>query len=270
LRIDSSITTGKSNNYIEKESKSKKVIVVMPAYNAEMTLKKTLEDIPGECVDEIILVDDGSTDQTADIARELGITVFIHEKNKGYGANQKTCYNMALQKKAEYIIMIHPDYQYDSRLIPVALEILKLNICDIILGCRIRTRKECLEGGMPVYKYISNRILTIIENVALGQNLGEFHSGFRAYKRAVLERIPFQNNSDGFTFDSQLLIQAIHSGFVIGDIPMPVRYFKEASSVNFWQGMVYGIKTLYTILILFMHKLGVLNSPLFSFKDKAS
>lgn len=240
-----------------------KIIVVLPAYNAALTLEKTLTSIPSGYVDEIILVDDGSKDSTVEIARRLGLTVFTHSKNLGYGSNQKTCYRLALEKGADYIVMLHPDYQYDSRVIPVAVEILKLGICDIVLGCRIRTRKECLSSGMPFYKYIANRFLTIIENMALGQNLGEFHSGFRAYKRKVIEKIPFDKNSDNFVFDTQFLIQAIHFGFIIGDIPIPVRYFKEASSVNFRQGIVYGFQTLNSILVYYLHRLKIINSPLF-------
>lgn len=242
----------------------KKVIVVLPAYNAALTLERTIADIPRSCVDEIILVDDASKDNTVEIAERLKLTVAVHKKNLGYGANQKTCYKMALAKGADYIVMIHPDYQYDSRLIPSALEILKLGVCDIVLGNRVRTRRECLVSGMPGYKYFANRFLTIIENFALGQNLGEFHSGFRVYRRVVLETIPFTSNSDDFVFDTQLLIQAVHFGFVIGDIPMPVRYFKEASSINFWHSVIYGIQSLGTLLIFYLHRLRLINSPLFS------
>lgn len=240
-----------------------KVIVVLPAYNAALTLEKTLLDIPAGFVDEFILVDDASKDNTVEIAKRLGLTVVPHHENLGYGANQKTCYKLALEKGADYIVMIHPDYQYDSRLIPAALEILKLGICDIVLGNRVRTRKECLTCGMPVYKYLSNRFLTGIENLALGQNLGEFHSGFRAYRRPVLETIPFDRNSNDFVFDAQFLIQAVYFGFVIGDIPMPVRYFKEASSINLYRSIIYGFESLYSLLIFHLHRLKIINSPLF-------
>jgi glycosyltransferase involved in cell wall biosynthesis len=255
-----------SNTSIETSKET--VVVVMPAYNAAMTLRKTVEDIPKGYVNEIILVDDGSQDNTVEIARELGLSVFTHQDNHGYGANQKTCYRLALEKNADYIVMIHPDYQYDSRLLPVAIEILKLNICDVVLGCRVRTRKECLKGGMPVYKYLANRFLTIVENITLGQNLGEFHSGFRAYARKVLETIPFYRNSDDFVFDAQFLIQAIQFGFTLGDIPMPVRYFKEASSIDFWNSVAYGIRSLETILVLYLHRLGLIKSALFTFPTK--
>lgn len=246
-----------------------KVIAVLPAYNAALTLKKTINDIPVGSVDEIILVDDGSSDNTVEIAHSLKITVVIHQRNLGYGANQKTCYKLALERGADYVVMIHPDYQYDSRVIPVALQILKLGICDIVLGNRIRTRKECLASGMPLYKYLANRFLTIIENISFGQNLGEFHSGFRAYRRKVLETIPFKNNSDGFVFDAQFLMQAVHFGFIIGDVPMPVRYFKEASSINFAQSVVYGLRSLHAILVFYLYRLRLISSPLLK-SDKKS
>ncbi len=236
---------------------SRKVIVVMPAYNAENTLRRTVEDIPEDFRKHIILVDDGSRDNTVGVARQLGLTVIQHEKNQGYGANQKTCYKAALEQGADYIVMIHPDYQYDSRVIPFALGFLFTNICDIILGSRIRTRKETLENGMPIYKYISNRVLTIIENLILGQNLGDFHSGFRVYKREVLEKIPFLENSNDFIFDSQFLAQAAHLGFRIGDIPIPTRYFPEASSINLRRSLQYGFLTLVVMVQFILRKTGI-------------
>lgn len=244
-----------------------KIIVVMPAYNAAKTLKKTIEDIPAGYVDEIILVDDCSKDDTVDIARSLGITVVAHAKNLGYGANQKSCYRMALERGADYIIMIHPDYQYDSRLIPSAIGILKLGVCDIVLGNRVRTRKECLSSGMPPYKYAANRFLTIIENLVLGQNLGEFHSGFRAYRRAVLEKIPYNNNSNDFVFDTQILVQAVYFGFLIGDIPIPVRYSKDSSSINLWRSIVYGLQSLDVLMFFCLHRLKIVNYQLFDSKN---
>jgi len=227
----------------------------MPAYNAATTLERTLSDIPSGTVDEVILVDDCSRDNTADLARTLGLTVFVHERNRGYGGNQKTCYRRALDSGAEYVVMIHPDYQYDSRVIGVAVEILKLGICDVVLGSRIRTRKEALDGGMPGWKYIANRLLTITENVALGQNLGDFHSGFRAYRREVLETIPFENNTDDFAFDSQFLAQTVYFGFKLGDVPVPVRYFDEASSINFKRCVKYGCTTLWVCVQYWLQKL---------------
>jgi len=247
--------------------KTAKVIVVMPAYNAALTLKKTIDDIPPNTVDEIVLVDDASKDNTVAIARQLGLTVITHPKNSGYGANQKTCYKLALNAGADYIIMIHPDYQYDSRLIPAAIEVLRLGICDIVLGNRVRTRKECLASGMPLYKYLANRFLTLIENISLGQNLGEFHSGFRAYRRKVLEIIPFEGNSDDFVFDTQFLIQAVYFGFKIGDIPAPVRYFKEASSINLWRSITYGLQTINALISYYLHRLMIVNSTLYPRKN---
>jgi glycosyltransferase involved in cell wall biosynthesis len=200
-------------------------------------------------------VDDGSRDNTVEIARRLGLTVIVHEQNRGYGGNQKTCYRQALTRGADYVVMIHPDYQYDSRVIPAAVEFLKLGICDVVLGSRIRTRSEALQGGMPGWKYIANRCLTITENVALGQNLGDFHSGFRAYRREVLETIPIDQNTDDFAFDTQFLAQAVYFGFKLGDIPVPVRYFEEASSINFRRSVKYGFSTLWILVQFWLQKL---------------
>ncbi len=222
----------------------KKIVVVMPAYNAEETLEKTVSEIPEGTVDEVILVDDNSRDKTVDIAMRLGLKVYNHEKNKGYGGNQKTCYKLAMESGADYIIMVHPDYQYDARVIPHAVAFLELGICDVVLGNRIRTRKEALNCGMPLYKYIANRFLTVVENFATGQNLGEWHSGFRAYRREVLETIPYENNSNDFVFDTEFLVQAVAFGFKIGDVPIPVRYFSEASSINFFRSVRYGLSSL--------------------------
>lgn len=234
-----------------------KIIAVMPAYNAEKTLEKTFHDIPKDCVDEIILVDDHSSDHTVEIANKLGIKTIVHDNNRGYGGNQKTCYREALKDGADIIVMIHPDYQYDSRLIPELVSLIKKDVCDVMLGNRIRTRKEALSGGMPLYKYIANRFLTVIENLSLGQNLGEFHSGFRAYSRKALETIPWEKNSDDFVFDQQMLIQSAYFGFRMGDIPVPARYFKEASSINLVRSIVYGLSTLWMLIKYFLHKAGI-------------
>jgi glycosyltransferase involved in cell wall biosynthesis len=239
-----------------------KIIAVLPAYNAERTLAATLADVPAGSVDEIILVDDGSTDRTVQAARDMGLTVVQHDKNRGYGGNQKTCYRLALEHGADIVVMIHPDYQYDSRVIPHAVSFIELGICDVVLGSRIRSREEALAGGMPRYKYVANRFLTAIENVALGQNLGDFHSGFRAYRRKVLETIPFERNSDDFVFDTQFLVQAVHFGFRLGDVPVPVRYFAEASSINFKRSTKYGITTLGMMAKYWLHRLGVKRSRL--------
>ena len=226
---------------------SLKTIIVMPAFNAAATLERTYNDIPPGMVDEIILVDDASSDRTVEIAQRLGLTVVVHPENRGYGANQKTCYDEALKRNPDIVVMIHPDYQYDSSLIPYVIGFLEKDICDVILGSRIRTRKEALACGMPKYKYLSNRMLTFIENIVLGQNISDFHSGYRAYTRKVLETIPYQNNSDDFVFDTEVLAQAVYFGFRIGDVPVPVRYFDEASSINFLNSTIYGLKTLLTL-----------------------
>ena len=238
----------------------------MPAYNAAATLERTVADIPAGSVDEIIVVDDCSRDDTVKIAKNLGLTVIQHERNLGYGGNQKTCYRHALDAGADYVVMIHPDYQYDSRVIPVAVEIIRLGICDMVLGSRIRTRAEALAGGMPKYKYIANRCLTFAENVLLGQNLGDFHSGFRAYRRGMLETIPYELNSNDFVFDSQFLAQAVFFGYKLGDIPVPVRYFDEASSINFRRSVTYGLATLGAMGSYWLNRLRLSHSPLFQAK----
>jgi glycosyltransferase involved in cell wall biosynthesis len=243
--------------------RTQRVVAVMPAYNAERTLAATLADVPAGSVDEVILVDDGSKDRTVEIARAMGLTVIVHPQNRGYGGNQKTCYREALARGADIVVMIHPDYQYDSRVIPHAVGFIELGICDVVLGSRIRSREEALRGGMPVWKYVSNRFLTTVENVALGQNLGDFHSGFRVYRRAVLETIPFERNSDDFVFDTQFLAQAVRFGFRLGDVPVPVRYFDEASSINFPRSLRYGLETLGVLAKYWLNRLHLTRSPLF-------
>jgi glycosyltransferase involved in cell wall biosynthesis len=239
------------------EGKRPKVIVVMPAYNAALTLERTIRDIPPGAVDEVVLVDDCSKDKTVETARALGITVIEHEKNTGYGGNQKTCYREALARGADVVVMVHPDYQYDPRLVPYFTGYVTNDVCDVMLGSRVRTRAETLSAGMPIWKYVSNRCLTIVENVALGQNLGDFHSGFRVYSRRVLETIPFENNSDGFVFDSEFLAQAAWFGFRIGDAPIPCRYFDEASSIRLTASIVYGTKTLGVLAKFWLQRLGL-------------
>ena len=224
--------------------KELKIIVVLPAYNAGTTLEKTINDIPLNTVDEIILVDDKSRDNTLEIAKKLNLTVFRHDQNKGYGGNQKTCYDAAIAKGGDIIIMLHPDYQYDPKLIKYFVEFIGNGYFDVMLGSRIRSRKEALAGGMPFYKYISNRFLTLIENIASDQNLSEWHTGMRAYRREVLNRVGYQNFSDDFVFDTQMLFRIIENGYAIGEIPVPVRYFPEASSINFRRSVWYGLSTL--------------------------
>jgi glycosyltransferase involved in cell wall biosynthesis len=196
----------------------------------------------------------------------MGLSVIVHEKNTGYGGNQKTCYQYCLEKGADIVVMIHPDYQYDARVIPHAVGIVELGICDVVLGNRVRGRKETLRCGMPWWKYVSNRALTAFENLMLGQNLGEFHSGFRVYRRKVLETIPFERNSDDFVFDTQFLVQAVHFGFRLGDVPVPVRYFNEASQINFRRSSKYGLQTLTTVGKFWLNRLGMWKSPLFKAK----
>jgi len=225
-------------------AKKLKTIVVLPAYNAEKTLEKTVREIPKEVVEEIILVDDESHDQTVKIARKLNLTVFRHHKNRGYGANQKTCYLLALKHHPDIVVMLHPDYQYDPKIIKYFVEFISEGRFDVMLGSRIRSRHEALTGGMPLYKYLGNRFLTIVENFISGYNLSEWHTGMRAYKREVLENIDFLKNSDDFLFDSQILFQIVEKGYRIGEIPVPVRYFPEASSINFKRSLKYGLGTL--------------------------
>jgi glycosyltransferase involved in cell wall biosynthesis len=246
------------------EPKRPKVVVVMPAYNAELTVERTVRDIPPGAVDEVVLVDDCSKDRTVEVARALGITVIAHERNTGYGGNQKTCYREALARGADVIVMVHPDYQYDPRLVPFFTGYVTSGVCDVMLGSRVRTRKETIEAGMPVWKYIANRCLTIVENVALGQNLGDFHSGFRVYSRKVLETIPYESNSDGFVFDSEFLAQAAWFGFRIGDAPVPCRYFHEASSIRLGASTVYGVKTLGVLAKFWLHRLGLARFAIFA------
>jgi len=240
-----------------------RTIVVMPAYNAVNTLERVYGDIPAGLVDEVILVDDCSEDDTVAMARRMGITVVEHERNTGYGGNQKTCYRLALEHGADFVVMLHPDYQYDARMIGPAIDVLRSGNCDVILGNRIRTRSEALAGGMPKLKYFANRGLTVIENILSGQNLGEWHSGFRAYRRKVLETIPFERNSDDFVFDSQFLVQCVHFGFKLGDLPVPVRYFDEASSINLKRSSIYALQTLLTFASWHAHLIGLRRSPLF-------
>ncbi len=221
-----------------------KPVVVMPAYNAEQTLEATVRDIPPGSVDSIILGDDASRDRTVAIAERLGLTVIRHPETRGYGANQKSCYAEALRRGADVVVMVHPDYQYDAFIVRPALDLLASGCCDMVLGNRIRSRKAALASRMPAYKYLSNRALTLVENSVLGQNLGDCHSGFRAYTRDVLETIPYERNSNDFVFDTQMIAQAAYFGFQIGDLPVPCRYFSEASSINLWRSTLYGCATM--------------------------
>lgn len=251
----------------------KKIVVVLPAYNAEKTLMATVKDVPQE-VAEIILVDDCSSDKTVEVAQNLGtqlnVQVVVHEKNKGYGGNLKTCFTLAREADADVIVMVHPDYQYDPRLIPYFVGFMRYSVCDVMLGSRVRTTKETLEGGMPFWKYLFNRLLTYLVNFVLGQNLGDMHSGFRCFTREVLEAIPYENNSDDFIFDLQCLSQASYLGFKIGDAPMPVRYFDEASSINFKRCVKYTFDILIVMLQYLLTKTGIYKSKLFMQKNNSN
>ncbi|MDP8229927.1 MAG: glycosyltransferase family 2 protein [Candidatus Gorgyraea atricola] len=225
---------------------NKKIIVVMPAYNAELTLEKTYRDIPEGVVDEIILCDDYSRDKTVEIARDLGLTLVAHDSNKGYGANQKTCYREALRKEADIIVMLHPDYQYDSKKIPELIQPILDGRSDVVLGSRV-LNGGALKGGMPLCKYISNRLSTIYENKVLGLELSEYHTGFRAFSRRFLEAADWNSYSDDFLFDGQILIDAASLGFKIEEIPIETRYFKEASQISISRGIKYGIGIFYEL-----------------------
>jgi glycosyltransferase involved in cell wall biosynthesis len=224
-----------------------KIIVVLPAYNAAQTLRKTVAEIDSAIVDEVLLVDDFSSDETVRIAKELGIRSFLHDRNYGYGRNQKTCYTEALKSNADVIVMLHPDYQYSPRLVTAMAAMITSGEYDLVLGSRILGGKA-RKSGMPLYKYISNRALTLIENIFLGSKLSEFHSGYRAFSRQVLESLPFLGNSDDFIFDNEMLAQALYFGFRLGEISCPTRYFPEASSINFQRSVIYGLGVLWTAL----------------------
>lgn len=226
----------------------RKIVVVLPAYHAEQTLASTYADIPKDIVDDILLVDDASTDQTVALATRLGIRVFRHERNLGYGANQKTCYREALAAGADIVVMLHPDYQYDPRLIPAMAAMIASEIYDVVLGSRI-IGGGALRGGMPRYKYVFNRLLTLIQNWFVGAKLSEYHTGYRAYARIVLETLPLERNSNDFVFDNEILTQAIASGFRIGEVSCPTKYFAEASSISFRRSVTYGLGVLRTSVL---------------------
>jgi glycosyltransferase involved in cell wall biosynthesis len=245
----------------------KKIVVVMPAYNAGKTLEKTYAAIPHNIVDEVILVDDQSQDSTAEVARKLGLHTFVHEKNKGYGANQKTCYREALRLDADIVIMLHPDYQYDPRLITAMSSLIAEDIYDVVLGSRILCGKS-LSGGMPFYKFVSNRILTLLENIIIREKLSEYHTGYRAFSRQVLETMPLQKNSDDFVFDNQMLLQALYFNFRVGEISCPTRYEKDSSSINFQRSVKYGLGVLWTALEYMLNKEKILKSKIFQKNDK--
>jgi glycosyltransferase involved in cell wall biosynthesis len=248
---------------------NQRIVVVMPAYNAARTLERTYHDIPPGVVDHAILVDDVSQDETVEVARRLELQVVVHVQNRGYGGNQKTCYLEALKARADIVVMLHPDYQYDSTRIPALIAPIAAGDYDMMLGSRLRqddgaNGHPVLQGGMPVWKYVANRFLTICENVALGQHLSECHTGFRAYSRRLLETVPFLLNSDDFVFDTEMIVQSVAAGFRIGEIAVPTRYFEEASSVNFQRSVTYGLSTLNVLRRYLLHRARVRRYPQFS------
>ena len=243
---------------------SKIITVVLPAYNAEKTLEKTYSEIPFDVVDKVILVDDLSSDNTIEKARELGIREIIkHTENKGYGGNQKTCYDKALELNSDIIVMLHPDYQYTPKLIHSICYLIANGIYEVVLGSRI-LGKGALKGGMPVYKYIANRILTLIQNILMNQKLSEYHTGYRAFSKKVLQAINYKVNSDDFVFDNEMLAQIFYSGFEIAEITCPTKYFKEASSINVKRSIRYGFGVICVSIKYFLQKLGIVKFKIFS------
>lgn len=233
----------------------KKIIVVMPAYNAEKTLRQTVDEIPRDIVDTVILTDDQSKDSTAALAESLGLKVFRHPKNRGYGGNQKTCYKEALELGADIVIMVHPDYQYTPRLITAMASMIAYGVYDAVIASRI-LGNTALKGGMPLYKYVSNRFLTFFQNLLIGQKLSEYHTGYRAFSREVLQALPLEENSDDFIFDNEMLTQATFFGFKIGEVSCPTRYFPEASSINFQRSLKYGLGCMKNSVLFFAAKTG--------------
>ncbi len=241
----------------------KKIAVILPAYNAEKTLKRTFNEIPFDIVDEVILTDDFSNDNTVSVAKKIGIKhIITHEKNKGYGANQKSCYNKAMALNADIIIMLHPDYQYNPKLIPAMCSLLANDVYDTVLGSRILGR-SALKGGMPFYKYVSNRFLTFLQNILMGQKLSEYHTGYRAFNTSTLKKIDYNKNSDDFVFDNQLLAQICYLGVVIGEISCPTKYEKESSSINFKRSVTYGLGVVIVSIQYFLDKQKIKKNRLF-------
>lgn len=241
----------------------KKLVIVLPAYNAELTLKQTYSEIPFDIVDEVVLVDDASKDKTIEVGKQLGIKhIIAHEKNTGYGGNQKSCYDKALSLGADIVIMLHPDYQYTPKLIPSMANLISQGLYPVVLGSRI-LGNGALRGGMPLYKYIFNRFLTLSQNILVGQKLSEYHTGYRAFSKEVLTGIKYHENSDDFVFDNQMLSQIIYKGYEIAEVTCPTKYFEEASSINFRRSMVYGIGVLTVSLKHFLCKKGLMKSKIY-------
>lgn len=242
---------------------NKKVVVVLPAYNAAKTLEKTYLEIPFDIVDEVVITDDASTDNTVEIAKHLGIKhVLQHDKNKGYGGNQKTCYEYALKLEADIIIMLHPDYQYTPKLIRAMSSIIAENVYEVVLASRI-LGGGALKGGMPLYKYFFNRIMTLVQNILMGQKLSEYHSGYRAFTAGAIKHIPYHNNSNDFVFDNQLIAQLCYAGYEIAEVTCPTKYDEESSSINFLRSLKYGTGCMITALQYFLSKRGLLDIRLF-------
>ncbi|MBK7665903.1 MAG: glycosyltransferase family 2 protein [Sphingobacteriaceae bacterium] len=245
---------------------NKKIVVVLPAYNAALTLKRTYDEIPFDIVDDVVLVDDCSTDNTAEVAKSIGIKhVITHEKNKGYGGNQKTCYDKALSLGADIVVMLHPDYQYTPKLIQSLCYLLGNDLYPAAFGSRI-LGKGALKGGMPMYKYIFNRCLTLTQNILIGQKLSEYHTGYRVFSREILEKINYHANSDDFVFDNQMISQIFYAGFNIAEVTCPTKYFPEASSINFSRSMKYGLGVLATSFIHFFNRIGLMKSEIYKTK----
>lgn len=245
----------------------KTVVVVMPAYNAEKTLEQTHDEIPLDIVDKVILVDDASSDQTAALARTLGIDTVVHLRNRGYGGNQKTCYREALFHGADIVVMLHPDYQYTPKLVTAMASLIAVGQYDVVLGSRILC-DGAIKGGMPRYKYIANRLLTAFQNCLLQMKLSEYHTGYRAFSKQVLETLPLEENSDDFIFDNQMLAQTVYFGFPIGEVSCPARYFEAASSINFRRSVTYGLGVLKTSVQFFLQRRGLRDNALFAENGK--
>ena len=245
----------------------KKIVVIMPAYNAEKTLRRTYDEIPKDIVDDIVLTDDKSRDDTVGLARSLGIKVFVHDKNLGYGGNQKTCYREALKAGADVVIMLHPDYQYPPKLITPMAALITSGMFDVVLGSRILGNKA-IKGGMPVYKYIANRALTLLENMMIREKLSEYHTGYRAFSREALLGLPLLENSNDFVFDNQIIAQSFYFGYRVGEITCPARYEKDSSSISFSRSVIYGFGVLGTAIAYMLERLGLSRSRIFSINGK--
>ena len=245
------------------DSMRSKTWIVLPAYNAEATLQETVSKLPSELRSRVILVDDGSWDRTVEIALRLNLIVLKHDLNKGYGANQKTCYREALSRGAEVVIMLHPDAQYDPRVVGIMSDLITFGNADMVIGNRIRNRRDAIKGGMPVWKYLLNRASTLVENVILGQSIGDFHSGLRAYSRVLLETIPFELNNDSFGFDQEFIIQASALKFRIGEVPVPTRYSVHSSSINLVNSFKYGVVGVLALSKYFVYRTGIYTPKMF-------